>query len=254
MTALITGASSGIGRDMARVLAKKGVSLILVARRTEPMEALKNELSVPVEVISCDLSKKENIYELYGKLRDRKIDILINNAGFGVFGRFCDTDLDRETDMIATNVTAMHMMMKLFLRDMKERNSGYILNVASSAAFLPGPLFSSYYASKAYIHRLTQAVEYELKREGSKVYIGSLCPGPIKTNFDEVANVKFSLPMLSSEFVAEYAIKKMFAKQKVIVPGFSMKAGRVLAKLAPENLQMFFAYNTQRKKFGADEK
>lgn len=250
MTALITGASSGIGRDMARVLAKKGISLILVARRTEPMEALKKELSVPVEIISCDLSKKENIYALYENVKDRNIDILINNAGFGVFGKFCETDLERETEMINTNVTAMHMLMKLFLGDMKARNSGYILNVASSAAFLPGPLFSSYYASKAYIHRLTQAVAYEMKRDGSNVYIGSLCPGPIRTNFDEVANVRFSIPSLSSEYVAEYAIKKMFAKQKVIVPGFSVKAGRVLAKLAPESLQMVFAYNTQRKKFG----
>lgn len=250
MTALITGASSGIGRDMARVLAKKGISLILVARRTEPMEALKKELSVPVEIISCDLSKKENIYALYENVKDRNIDILINNAGFGVFGKFCETDLERETEMINTNITAMHMLMKLFLADMKAKDSGYILNVASSAAFLPGPLFSSYYASKAYIHRLTQAVAYEMKRDGSRVYIGSLCPGPIRTNFDDVANVKFSIPSLSSEYVAEYAIKKMFAKQKVIVPGFSMKAGRVLAKIAPESLQTVFAYNTQRKKFG----
>ena len=250
MTALITGASSGIGRDMARVLAKKGISLILVARRAEPMEELKKEFSVPVEIISCDLAKKENICSLYEKVKGKDIDILINNAGFGVFGRFCETDLERETEMISTNVTAMHMLMKLFLADMKAKDSGYILNVASSAAFLPGPLFSSYYASKAYIHRLTQAVAYEMKREGSKVYIGSLCPGPIKTNFDEVANVKFSIPSLSSEYVAEYAIKKMFARQKVIVPGFTVKAGRVLAKLAPEGLQMVFAYNTQRKKLG----
>ena len=250
MTALITGASSGIGRDMARVLAKKGISLILVARRTEPMEELKKEFSVPVEIISCDLSKKENIYALYENVKDRNIDILINNAGFGVFGKFCETDLERETEMINTNVTAMHMLMKLFLADMKAKDSGYILNVASSAAFLPGPLFSSYYASKAYIHRLTQAVAYEMKRDGSRVYIGSLCPGPIRTNFDDVANVKFSIPSLSSEYVAEYAIKKMFRRQKVIVPGFTIKAGRVLAKIAPESLQTVFAYNTQRKKFG----
>ncbi len=254
MTALITGASSGIGRDMARVLARMGVSLILVARRTEPMQELKKELSVPVEIISCDLSKKENIYALYEKVKDMNIDILINNAGFGVFGRFCDTDLERETEMIATNVTAPHILMKLFLRDMKQRNSGYILNVASSAAFLPGPLFSSYYASKSYVYRLSRAVAYELKKEGSDVYVGTLCPGPVSTDFDRVANVKFSIPTLSSEYVAEYAIKKMFRRKQVIVPGFSMKAGRVGAKLAPEKLQMYFAYNTQRRKFGKDEK
>lgn len=253
MTALITGASSGIGRDMARVLAKKGVSLILVARRTEPMEELKKELSVPVDVISCDLSKEENIYSLYEQVKDKKPDILINNAGFGVFGKFLETDLERETAMIGTNVTAMHMLMKLFLKDMTQRNSGYILNVASSAAFLPGPLFSSYYASKAYIHRLTRAVAYELKRDGSAVYVGSLCPGPIKTNFDNVANVAFSIPSLSSEYVAEYAIKKMFKRKQTIVPGFSLKMGRILAKIAPERLQLFFAYSTQRKKLGNEK-
>ncbi len=254
MAALITGASSGIGRDIARELAKKGIPLILVARRREPMEALKNELSVPVEIITCDLSKKENVYALYEKVKDKKVEILINNAGFGVFGKFCDTETERETEMISVNITAPHILTKLFLRDMKKRDYGYILNVASSAAFLPGPLFSSYYASKAYVYRLTRAVDYELKKEGSHVCVSVLCPGPTSTEFDRVANVKFSIPALSSGFVAEYAVKKMFERKKVIVPGAAMKAGRILAKLAPENIQMLFAYNTQRKKLGEDER
>lgn len=254
MAALITGASSGIGRDIARELAKKGIPLILTARRLEPMEELKKELSVPVEIITCDLSKKENVYSLYEKVKDKHVEILVNNAGFGVFGRFCDTDTERETEMIATNITALHILMKLFLRDMKKRDYGYILNVASSAAFLPGPLFASYYASKAYVYRLTRAVSYELKKEGSHVCVSTLCPGPVATEFDSVANVKFSIPALSSEYVAKYAVAKMLERKKVIVPGVVMKAGIALAKLAPENLQMYFAYNTQRKKLYGDEK
>jgi short-subunit dehydrogenase len=254
MAALITGASSGIGRDIARELAKKGISLILTARREAPMEELKKELSVPVEIIPCDLSKKENVYSLYEKVKDRNVEILINNAGFGVVGRFCDTDAEREAEMIATNVTAPHILMKLFLRDMKKRDCGYILNVASSAAFLPGPLFSSYYASKAYLYRLSRAVDFELKKEGSHVCVSVLCPGPVSTEFDSVANVRFSLPSMSSRTVAEYAVKKMFERKKVIVPGITMQAGRLLAKLAPENVAMSFAYNTQKRKLGSDEK
>lgn len=254
MAALITGASSGIGRDIARELAKKGIPLILVARRREPMEELKKELSVPVEIITCDLSKEENVYALYESVKDKKVEILINNAGFGVFGKFCDTSPEREAEMISVNITALHILMKLFLRDMKKRDYGYILNVASSAAFLPGPLFSSYYASKAYVYRLSRAADYELKKDGSHVCVSVLCPGPTATEFDKVANVRFSIPALSSGFVAKYAVKKMFERKKVIVPGAAMKAGRVLAKLAPENLQMLFAYNTQRKKLGEDER
>jgi short-subunit dehydrogenase len=251
MTALITGASSGIGRDMARVLAKKGISLILVARRTEPMEELKKEFSVPVEIISCDLSKKENIYALYENVKDRNIDILINNAGFGVFGKFCETDLERETEMINTNVTAMHMLMKLFLADMKAKDSGYILNVASSAAFLPGPLFSSYYASKAYIHRLTQAVAYEMKRDGSRVYIGSLCPGPIRTNFDVAANFGESglfknLKVWSPEVVAEFGYKNMKKGKSYCVLGLMNKLMVFSTRLAPRSLVRETVYQIQK--------
>ena len=253
-TALITGASSGIGRDIARELAKKNVSLILAARRAEPMEELKNELSVPVEVIPCDLSVKENVYALYNRVKDRKIDILVNNAGFGVFGKFTATSAGRETEMISTNITATHLLMKLFLQEMKDRDFGYILNVASSAAFLPGPLFSSYYASKAYVYRLTRAVAYELKKEGSRVCVSVLCPGPVDTEFNSVAGVKFGIPSLSSEYVAKYAVKKLLERKQVIVPGASVRVGKALAKIAPENLQMFFAYKTQRKKCGDDEK
>ena len=149
MKALITGASSGIGRDMARVLAAMDIDLILVARRGERLRELQKELAVSVDIIVLDVSVKENCLALYQRLRNASVDFLINNAGFGDFGEFTQTDLNKELDMIATNMQAVHILSKLFLRDFVKRDSGYILNVASSAAFLPGPLMATYYATKA---------------------------------------------------------------------------------------------------------
>ena len=206
MKALITGASSGIGRDMAKILSEKGYDLILVARRAERLEALKKELKTNVDVIPLDISKEDACISLHEQVKNQKIDILINNAGFGVFGAFDEADLQQEMQMIDTNVKAVHILTKLFLKDFKERDSGYILNVASSAAFVPGPLFSSYYASKAYVLWLTQAIYEELHKAGSHVHISALCPGPVQTEFDTTAKVTFSLKGLDSRFVAAYAI------------------------------------------------
>lgn len=248
MKALITGASSGIGRDMARFLSDMGYDLILVARRKDRLDELKSMLSTEVEVIPCDVSEKESCFSLYEKVKNEDIDILINNAGFGIFGGFLDIDIEKELNMIDVNIKAVDILTKLFLRDFKEKNKGYILNVASSAAFLPGPLLSSYYASKAYVLRLTEAIHEELRREKSDVYIGALCPGPVDTEFNKVANVRFALKGLSSEYVAKYAIKKMFKRKMIIVPGFIMKCARFATKIAPENVALKIAYNQQKKK------
>jgi len=248
MLALITGASSGIGRDMARFLSKRGYDLILVARRKERLEELKKEFNTNVEIICADVSDKDNCFEIYEKVKDKDIDILINNAGFGIFGEFTDIDIEKELNMIDVNIKAVDILTKLFLKAFKAKNKGYILNVASSAAFLPGPLLSSYYATKAYVLRLTEAIYEELRREKSDVYVGVLCPGPVNTEFNNVANVKFALKGLSSEYVAEYAINKMFKKKLVIVPGFIMKCARFLTKVAPEKLILRVAYNQQKKK------
>lgn len=248
MKALITGASSGIGRDMARFLSNMGYDLILVARRKDRLDELKSMLSTEVEVIPCDVSEKESCFSLYEKVKNEDIDILINNAGFGIFGSFLDIDIEKELNMIDVNIKAVDILTKLFLRDFKEKNKGYILNVASSAAFLPGPLLSSYYASKAYVLRLTEAIHEELRREKSNVYIGALCPGPVDTEFNKVANVRFALKGLSSEYVAKYAIEKMFKRKMVIVPGFIMKCARFATKIAPENFILKIAYNQQKKK------
>lgn len=250
MKALITGASSGIGADIAKVLCKKGYDLILVARRTNRLEKLKSELECNCDVIGCDLSVKDNCINLYESVKDENIEILINCAGFGVFGKFSETDLESEISMINTNITALHILTKLFLKKFISQNKGYIMNVASSAAFAPGPMFSSYYASKAYVLRLTEAIWEELKKSGCVVRICALCPGPVDTEFNSVADVKFTVGSLPSRFVAEYAVKQMFKNKRIIVPGIKMKLGRIGSKLVPERLSAKVTYNFQKKKEG----
>ena len=242
MKALVTGASSGIGRDIAKELSNRGYELILVARSTNKMEELAKELKTKSKIITKDLSIPENCKELYEEVKDENIDILVNNAGFGIYGEFTETDLDKELTLIKTNMVAMHILMKLFLKDMKEKNHGKILNVASSAAFMPGPLMSTYYASKAYILRISQGIRVELKKSKSKVQISVLCPGPVKTNFSEIAGVKFGLHYLTSEYVARYAVKKLLKGKFIIVPGSIMKVIRVLAKIVPSGLASRIAY------------
>lgn len=216
MKALITGSSSGIGRDMARELDKRGFDLVLVARDKAKLDEVKKELKGNVEVFSMDLANTENCKELYNKVKE--IDILINNAGFGTFGYFSETDLDKELNLIDTNIKAVHTLTKLYLHDMMLRNNGHILNVASIAGFSPGPLMCAYYSSKAYVLRLSEGIREELNKQKSNVKISVLCPGPVSTNFNNVAGVKFNISSLSSEYVAKYAINKMLKNKFLIIP------------------------------------
>lgn len=248
MKALITGASSGIGHDMALILGDMGYDLILVARRMERLLELKNEIKTNVQLLSLDLSLTSSCYELYETVKNQKIDVCINNAGFGVYGDFCETDLASELNMIDINVRALHILTKLFLKDFKTRDSGYILNVASIAAFLPGPLFAGYYATKAYVLRLTEAVNEELRHSKSNVYIGVLCPGPVQTEFDKVANIGEGVRGLTSAFVASYAVKMMFKRKMIIIPGMFMKIVRIFSKFAPEKLLLTSSYKAQARK------
>ncbi len=234
--ALVTGASSGIGRDIAIELGRRGYNLILVARDKEKLQETASRIKTNVKIIVKDLSSIDNCKDIYEETKKEEIDILINNAGFGVHGKFVDTNLEKELKMIETNITAVHILTKLFLKDMVDRNSGHILNVASMAAFAPGPLMSAYYASKAYVYRLSEGIKTELKKNDSNVKISVLCPGPVRTNFNKVAGVNFAAPSLSSNYVAKYAVKKMLKNKFTIVPGNLMKVTRVLEKLAPHNL------------------
>ncbi len=246
MKALITGASSGIGRDMARYLSKLGYDLVIVARNQDKLEELKNELKTDVKIEVCDISKIENCFKLFYNNQD--IDLLINNAGFGDFGKFTETDFEKEMSMIDTNIKAVHALTKLYLIEMKKRDSGKILNVASIAGFMSGPLMATYYATKNYIVSLSKAINKELEKDGSNVSVSLLCPGPVKTNFDKVANVKFSLNGLSSEYVAKYAIDKTLRNKKIIIPGKLMKLLYFGNKLAPSSISLNIAYNSQSRK------
>lgn len=252
MWALVTGASSGIGRDMSRYLSELGYNLILVARNKEELDNLKQELenksSIQVQVIVEDLSNKQNCFDLYEKTKNIDIDLLINNAGFGVFGKFIETDLEKEINLINTNITAVHILTKLYLKDMIKNNKGHILNVASIAGMEPGPLMSAYYASKAYVIRMSRAINKELKKEMSNVKISILCPGPTNTNFNNVANVVFKAPTMSSEKVAKYGIDKTLKGKLIIVPGFTNKCVRFFSKVLPDAILEEGAYHIQRRK------
>ena len=248
MKALVTGASSGIGRDIAKELSKKGYELILVARNKEKLEETQKELVTNSKIICMDLSNNESCIKLKELTGD--VDVLVNNAGFGDFGSFEETDLNKELDMIKTNIMAMHILTKIYLKDMKKKDKGYILNVASIAGFLPGPLMSTYYATKAYVVRLTESISEELRRSKSNVKISILCPGPVKTNFNNVANVKFSIPSQSSEYVAKKAVECMLKNKLIIIPGVKIKMVKFFSKIIPDKILAFFSYNMQHRKYG----
>lgn len=247
--AVITGASAGIGAEFARRLSAKGFPLVLVARRRDRLERLAKELKTDCVVMEADLSREEECYRVMDQLRERKVGIFINNAGFGDCGRFVETDLAKEMDMVQLNVKALHILMKLMLRQMQEAGGGYILNVASSAGLMPaGPYMATYYATKSYVTSLTQAVAQELREEGSRVYVGCLCPGPVDTEFNSVANVEFALKGISAGYCAAYALERMAKRQVVIIPTRLMQAAMLGGRFLPQSLYVKIAARQQKKK------
>lgn len=249
MKALITGASSGIGLEMAKYLASRKVELILVARSREKLEKLQEQLNTKTTIIVTDLSIEQKVKELYVLTKNENIDILINNAGFGYCGDFDKGELTVDIPMIETNVKAVHILTKAYLRDMIKKDSGYILNVSSSAGFLPGgPLMATYYATKSYVLSLTEAIYYELKKKKSNVSISCLCPGPVKTNFNMRANVEFKVKAMCSKEVAKYAIDEMFKKKMLIIPGFKMKCVKFFSHFLSDKGLLRKTYRIQYKK------
>ena len=247
--AVVTGASSGIGAEIARQLAKRGYSLVLTARREERLLELAKKLKTECEIVTADLSVRKECEKLFEAVKNREIEVFINNAGFGDCSAFADGDLDKELSMIDLNVKAMHILMKLFLQKMQEQERGYILNVASSAGLLPaGPYMATYYATKAYVTSLTQAVAQELKETGSKVYVGALCPGPVETEFNAVANVEFALKGISARSCARYAVDKMLERKVIIVPTLLMKLATTFGHMIPRCLAVQISSNQQKKK------
>ena len=257
MIALITGASSGIGRAMALNFAGRGFNLILVARRKERLLELKQEIArfsdVKVKIICKDLSDVNQCIELHKEVQPIKIDVLVNNAGFGLFGKFTETDLETELNMIDVNIKAVHVLTKLFLQDFEKRNYGYLLNVASIAGYMAGPMLATYYASKNYVIQLTKAVYEELRRENSNVSVSVLCPGPVDTEFNKVAGAEFAVGGMTAADVAEYAITGLFNRKLIIIPDTMIKLPAAAAKLVPAKAMLWGTYNVQKARRGAKD-
>lgn len=248
MVAFVTGASSGIGREIAIELGKKGYDLILVARRKERLEALKDEISTHVTVMEADLTDEQVCLGICKKLEHVEIDIAVNNAGFGVCGSFAETELSQEIRMIDLNIRAVHIFTKFFAKKYIEQKHGMIWNVASSAAFLPGPYMASYYATKAYVLRLSQAVQKEVGNRS--IRICTFCPGPVKTEFDAVAGVSVSLHGMDCKKTAQYGVKKLLKGKSIVIPGFVTKLSVFASKMLPDCVLTSAAAIIQKSKLG----
>jgi uncharacterized protein len=228
LTALVTGASGGIGEDLARLFAEDGHDLVLTARSGDKLARLAEELAdkhkVNARVIASDLARAEAPQEIYDELQAGgvHIDALVNNAGFGSYGPFAETDLRRELDLLQVNVVALTHLTKLFLPAMIAQKRGYVMNVASTAAFQPGPLMAVYYASKAYVLNFSEALSNET--EGTGVVVSALCPGPTATNFVAAAGMErsklFDRAIMDSRAVAEAGYRGLLAGRRVVIPGF----------------------------------
>jgi hypothetical protein len=233
-TALVTGASSGLGMDFSRELAKRGCQLVLVARREDRLRELLREISstydVPVEIIAMDLVEADAVQRLYDHLQasDRAVDVLINNAGYGLFGDFADIPWERTQNMLDLDIRVLTHLMRLFMADMVSRNYGFILNIASTGAYQPTPTYAAYSAAKSYVLSLTDAVHYELRHTNVKCTV--LSPGVTRTEFLGVAGQKPTLYqrsiMMESADVAHIGIKAMLKGRSSVV------AGRVNALMA----------------------
>lgn len=242
--ALVTGASAGIGRALATILAREGHDLVLVARRepelTELAAELKEKYAADSRVITADLAKARAAQGVLKELGpDAQIDVLVNNAGFGGHGAFTERSRDDDLKMIAVNITALTDLTRQVLPGMVERRRGRILNVASTAAFQPGPFMAVYYASKAYVLSFSQAIAEEV--HGTGVTVTTLCPGVTETEFQRVAGVD-DIPLtkgplsMSAESVAETAYKGMVKGKLLVIPGVHNKIGAQSTRLAPRRV------------------
>lgn len=241
-TVLITGASSGIGKEMAYIYAENNYNLILVARRKENLEAIKNDIEQKhqnaVEIFDIDLSKTDSAEKLYKKVSEKelKVDVLINNAGFGIHGQFKKTDMEWEESMLILNMVTLTKLTKLFVKDMLKAGSGNIINIASTASFQAVPNFSTYAASKAYVLHFSEAIAHELKDDNIKVTV--ICPGTTKSEFADVANVdqKYFSKAPTSKELAEFTFKAMKKGKVTTIHGLKNNLLVFSARTAPRKM------------------
>lgn len=252
-TVLITGASSGIWLEFAHIFAREWYDLVLIARTTESLLDLQQKLvSANVTIISRDLSLPNSSQEIYDelKMKDIAIDILINNAGFGDYGYFHEGNITKYSQMIDLNVRSLTELTYLFGKDMVERRHGRILNVASTAAFQPGPLMSVYYATKHYVLAFSEGIAEEWSDFG--VTVTALCPGPTESGFQKTAragaNKIFSKKLPSSREVAEFGYKGLMARKRVIIHGFMNRIMAISVRFTPRNLIVKIVRSMQEKR------
>lgn len=259
MYALVTGASAGIGMEIAKYLSILGYDLILTARSEDKLQDLRKTIlkrfpDRTVLVIPADLSKREECFRLYKEACERageeNIEFVANNAGKGVYGLFLETDLDAELELIDLNVASVHILSKLFLRDMVRRGHGTLMNVGSCAGFMSGPTFSSYYASKNYVVRLTEAIHEEMRRAKSPVNVSCLCPGPTDTAFNKNSGVAVSGKQIKSTQVAREGVDGALKGKMIVIPGKKMPAVVRASSLMGEHLSTRLNYRLQVKKAG----
>ena len=249
--AVITGASSGLGAEFARQLAAQGYALLLVARRADRLRALAAALPAPCEVFPADLAQRSECERLLQALQGRRIDLFINNAGFGDCGDFLCTDLEKDLVMLDVNVRAVHILTKRVAQNMQRQGGGALLNVGSAAGLLPGgPYMAAYYATKAYVVSLTTALAEELRAQRSPVQVACLCPGPVDTEFNAVANVQFALPGISAAYCVRCALAGLRRGRTVIVPGPLVAAGTALSRLLPRRALLRLTARQQKRKQG----
>ncbi len=255
--ALVTGATSGIGYELAEIAAEKQINLILVGRNNDKLLQLKMEwersYSIQVNIICCDLSETNAVEQIITSLQSLNIDvdILINNAGFGFFGKFDETDIQKETDMLQVNVVALTQLTKAIYQQMIKKGHGYILNIASVAGFMPGPLMAVYYASKSYVLSFSQALANEAKGTGVSVTV--LCPGPTETNF--VKNAELESSMLFKSFgklptakeVATFGFESMEKKKTVAIHGTMNRMMIFFIRFLPRKVVTNMVRYVQRK-------
>lgn len=249
MKAIITGASSGIGRECAILLAKKGYDLVLAARRAERLNELAGKLArrygIRAEAYPVDLSEPEAVIAFAEHCMAEPVEILVNNAGFGKVGDFTFTALADEFGMIQTNITAVHILMKYFIRTQKH---GYILNLSSIAGHLPGPGLATYAATKAYVLSLSRAVGYELKEAGIPISVTAYCPGPVHTEFFKVAGADNELPSVSAKRCARVGLRGMFAKRPVAFSDLRTSLLQKGIRLLPCHIALAIDYRAQKAK------
>ncbi len=244
-TALVTGASSGIGLELVNILARNGHNVVIAARSTDALEALaglvEGKYGINATVIPIDLSAPDGPEKLVEAIGEQgiEIDILINNAGFGLGGPFAETDITREVEMIGLNITALTYLTKTFLGPMLARHAGRIMNVASTAGFQPGPLMSVYYASKAYVISFSEAIAEELRDSG--ITVTTFCPGPTATNFAKEAGLENSRlfrmgGVARAGEAAEFAYSAMMSGKRIAVPGWRNKIIAQSNRFAPRSL------------------